>query len=167
MQCNDLKDSLLPWIVLSIIIHLIIITFFHLIILPEKNSILPIETKILNEEKRINITLLPKEDQSIINEISTKDDSLILKSILKTDERICSGKDNSYIGVGFLWTPVDNIIVHAPEYYPAYRAGIREGDIVLNPEDPIINGYIRLNIIRSGERLEFNIKVDNICFQNN
>jgi hypothetical protein len=37
---------------------------------------------------------------------------------------------HKYIGVGFMYDQNTHVILQAPEHLPAYKAGIREGDII-------------------------------------
>jgi predicted metalloprotease with PDZ domain len=146
--------------------------FYHLIHFPKKYVVtstppVPEATVPKKEEKRIEVRLLPKEKpQPVIdNLLPLKSDLPIPKPTYKTDERVCDGKDKSYKGVGFIWNPQTNVITHIPEFYPAYQAGMRKGDMVINPENPISNDRIHFFVVRSHAQLEFNVKVDKICFQ--
>lgn len=82
------------------------------------------------------------------------------------DPRICEKRDSTYIGVGFMYTPGSNLIYHVPQGYPAYLAGIREGDIL---EDPFPerdkDDYEIVYVQRSQDHLHFRIKAEKICFQ--
>ena len=58
-------------------------------------------------------------------------------------------------------------VVEVPEWYPAYKAGIRLGDVVLNNES--IRGepgtFVAVRIIRDNQELTFIIKRDIICYK--
>lgn len=81
------------------------------------------------------------------------------------DKKICELADNTYIGVGIIFAPFNDTISYAPEQYPAHKAGIRVGDTILNPVEPIIDGYIKFEIMRGIERFVFNVKAEKICYQ--
>ena len=81
------------------------------------------------------------------------------------DKKICELADNTYIGVGIIFAPFNDTISYAPEQYPAYKAGIRVGDTILNPTEEMINGYIKFEIMRGIARFTFNVKAEKICYQ--
>ena len=84
----------------------------------------------------------------------------------KTDEIICDGKDKTYKGIGIIHSiSSPYAVLHAPVYYPGYIAGIREGDLVLNPDVQTVNGYVDIEVLRSHNGpLKFHIKAETICF---
>ena len=84
----------------------------------------------------------------------------------KRDEVMCAGKDNTYVGVGIKIQPGSDTIVAAPEQYPAYRAGMRVGDFIIDPFGvDIVDGYMDFKIMRHTEVFQFHIKVENICYK--
>lgn len=88
------------------------------------------------------------------------------KKVYKRDEVICSGKDNTYIGVGIMIQPGSDTVTSAPEQYPAYIAGMRVGDFIIDPFfSNIVDGYIDFDVRRGTDILKFHIKVDNICYK--
>lgn len=88
------------------------------------------------------------------------------KKIYRRDEVICSGKDNTYVGVGIMIQPGSDTVTSAPEQYPAYMAGMRVGDFILDPfSTQIVDGYIDFDVRRNTDILKFHIKVDNICYK--
>ena len=88
------------------------------------------------------------------------------KKVYKRDEVICSNKDNTYVGVGLIIQPGSDTVVSAPEQYPAYIAGMRVGDFIIDPFFVnIINGYLDFDVRRGIEILQFHIKVENICYK--
>lgn len=84
----------------------------------------------------------------------------------KRDEIMCAGKDNTYTGVGIMIQPGSDTIIKAPEQYPAYRAGMRVGDFIIDPFGvDIVDGYMDFRIMRHTEVIQFHIKVENICYK--
>lgn len=82
-----------------------------------------------------------------------------------TNEQICSGKDKNYIGVGMIIQPGTNRVTNVPEQYPAYKAGIRNGDIIVDPYGPtIMNGYVSFDIRRGDQILNIKIHAEKICY---
>jgi hypothetical protein len=81
------------------------------------------------------------------------------------DDLFCADKSQVFLGVGVLYSRDDGMVTYAPEYYPAFRAGIRTGDLILNPDDQVdASGYITLKISRQGRSLIFRIKAEKICY---
>jgi hypothetical protein len=88
------------------------------------------------------------------------------KKVYKRDEVICSNKDNTYVGVGLIIQPGADTVLSAPEQYPAYIAGMRVGDFILDPFfTQIVNGYLDFDVRRGTEIIKFHIKVENICYK--
>ncbi len=117
------------------------------------------------QEKMVEVTLLPRE-KLITSEVQdAPPNDIPVSPKYKTDTKICTGKDKTYFGVGFIWNPQTNVITHAPEDYPAYKAGIRQGDMVMNPAEEYIDGYVTFEVVRSFQQLRFRVKGDNICYQ--
>jgi hypothetical protein len=116
------------------------------------------------ESKPVEVTLKVMEHTPARPEQS-KNDLPANKPKYETDSVICSGKDKTYVGVGLVYQPGSNLVTRAPPGLPAYDAGVRIGDFILDPDAPMINGYITFNIRRSFTFLVFHIKADNICFQ--
>jgi hypothetical protein len=82
------------------------------------------------------------------------------------DPEICKLGGQHYEGIGILHSFGTEIVISAPAEYPAYRAGIRVGDTVM--ELYKIPGakakYVKVH--RSGvpDPLEFMIPMEEICF---
>jgi hypothetical protein len=116
----------------------------------------------------VEITILPLKSKLAIvaNDVPEISNNEMPSPKYKTDERICTNKDKNYFGVGFIWNPGTGRIIYAPEDYPAYKAGMRPGDFVMNPDADFSDGYIDLFVVRErGQQYHFHIKGDNICFQ--
>jgi hypothetical protein len=88
------------------------------------------------------------------------------KKVYRRDEVICSNKDNTYVGAGLMIQPGSDTVVAAPEQYPAYIAGMRVGDFIIDPFfTNIVDGYLDFDVRRGTEILKFHIKVENICYK--
>lgn len=89
------------------------------------------------------------------------------KSASAIDEKICAGKDSAYVGVGIIIQPGTDRITSAPVQYPAYRAGLREGDLLINPFSTNISadGYLDLTVERNNVSTKYHIKAEKICYQ--
>lgn len=111
----------------------------------------------------IEVQLIPITEPQ--PEVDAKMEKEGKSAVYPTDGRICNGKDKFYKGVGIIFNPGTNTIIHAPEYYPGYIAGLRVGDYIENTDLIEVDGYIDFDISRYSERLSFHIKADNICFQ--
>lgn len=83
------------------------------------------------------------------------------------DSRVCSNRDKNYLGIGMLYNVGSNLVTYVPTFYPAYLAGVRVGDFLLNPEEPIQDGYINLRFIRGYIEHRLRIKTEMICFNQN
>lgn len=102
----------------------------------------------------------PKEDNTV--------SITIIKAPKKTvkEESPCED-DMSFGGIGIQHDIRTMEIIDVPSGYPAALAGIRVGDILLNPQD--IRGEIgtpvTVYIGRGGELLTFQLIRDKICFK--
>jgi len=113
-------------------------------------------------QQEVEVTLLPPvEHKSII----LPPIDAPAEIIAQVDPDICKNQSDSYMGVGFKYSPFTALIIHVPEYYPAYRAGIRLGDMILDPDTPIVNGYLDIEIMRGYQQMHFRIKAEKICFK--
>jgi hypothetical protein len=143
---------------LSILLHLSLLIYFidfqekYPKVEPIPDAALPLP---------VEVRLLPYSDPSI-GEI--KPDEGLEKIKYPSDGRICNGKDKFYKGIGIIYNPGSFVIIYAPEYYPAYKAGLRIGDRIVDPDIPEIDGYVDIEINRGYSIEQFHIKTDNICF---
>lgn len=82
------------------------------------------------------------------------------------DEVVCNGKDEKYYGIGIIHGPGDGFVSSAPPQYPAYKAGVRVFDRVLqvDPQDDR-RDYAQITVQRNGTRLTFHIRKDYICYR--
>jgi hypothetical protein len=82
------------------------------------------------------------------------------------DPRICNDKDASYIGIGIIYSIFTAVVLSAPSDYPAYKAGIRVDDILLDPHTPADkDGYVIYRILRGKDQLLFRVKQERICYE--
>jgi len=136
----------------SILIHLVVV-------FPLFNKNIPPDQKPVTYNNFRSVELIPIK---VTLEINIKDGGRVKNKI---DSKICDGKDNTYTGIGIVYRFGSNIITHAPESYPAYIAGIRVGDMVVNDGFDLIKGYADIEVKRGNELLKFHIKADRICYQ--
>jgi hypothetical protein len=113
----------------------------------------------------VNVRLIPKLVSAGIQPVPSTGSQAGLKG-KAAEERICRDKDETYQGIGIIYAPLTLVVLEAPESYPAYKAGLREGDVLLEPrKEPDKNGYVIYHVLRDNERLTFQIKQEKICFE--
>lgn len=149
-----MKRSTKVGLAATILLHLSLFLFF-IPIIPTKNTPPPPD-----EIKPLMVRLLPKTDAVHDEVLKGNKDTIVYPA----NSQICGGKDKSYTGIGLIFMPGSHMVIYAPEYYPAYKAGVRVGDYILDPYSNPINGYVDLEIRRGYNTLKFHIKVDNICY---
>jgi len=147
-------------VVCSILIHaavLSLLVFTKLPPPPPKN----------NQESKLNnlrIEILSKNSYTASN--VSADIDKYGKKVFKRDEVICANKDNTYLGVGLMIQPGTDRIVSAPKQYPAYIAGMRVGDFIVDPfSTKVVDGYIDFDVRRGIQILQFHVKAKNICYK--
>lgn len=95
-----------------------------------------------------------------------------IKEFLEPSD-ICK-EESSFGGIGLSFAadskdPMFSIVTAAPGYYPAYGAGIRVGDKVLNNAIPMIKGQVgsvvTVNYLRNNEQKSVSITRAKICFK--
>lgn len=79
-------------------------------------------------------------------------------------EEKCSSKGDTYLGVGIVHNIGSGIISSAPPSYPAYKAGIREGDALIEMYRLPSTNRMRLVVQRGGQTISRTIKMEQICF---
>jgi len=153
----DIKPHKVIGFIFVILLHspLIISFISHPLIIPPKETY---------NQNIVEIKLIPPPSETAPIE-DIKDSLFVPEPKYEIDTEICNGKDNTYLGAGFLYFPGLNVVTSAPPFYPAYKAGLREGDMVANPDANIIDGYMDIVVERNEKILSFHIKVDHICFQ--
>ena len=71
----------------------------------------------------------------------------------------------AYRGIGMQYDP-DEVVTVVPSSYPAYKAGIRLGDEILNPDfQPDADGYDLVDFKRHGKQRSLRIKTQWICLR--
>ena len=71
------------------------------------------------------------------------------------------GKGSMSIGVE---SNIYHRITRAPESYPAFRSGLRRGDILADPSmEPDVDGYGMVDYMRRGKRHHLRSKTQWIC----
>jgi hypothetical protein len=112
------------------------------------------------ERDSLKVELISAAPPSVAKQLKPGDKGYV------RDEQMCEGKDNTYTGVGIMIQPGSDTVIKAPEQYPAYRAGMRVGDFIIDPFGvDIVDGYMTFKIMRHTEIMEFHIKVENICYK--
>lgn len=87
-------------------------------------------------------------------------------AIAAAKKAVCRDRKSSYVGIGVLWQFGSGLVLEAPPGFPAHRAGVRKGDVIVNPFfEPDRRGMIHVIIERDGKTFNFWIKPDKICFE--
>lgn len=111
----------------------------------------------------IFVDLLPPNTES--KDLISDSRDIAVDQTYPLDSLICGDKIKSYRGAGLLYSTFTNLVSYAPEYYPAYKSGIRVGDKLLNPGAfANANGIMTLYIDRDGKILTFDVPVAEICY---
>jgi len=140
-------------IICSIILH--IIPFLFLIKLVDKTQVSAIPPGVVT-----NVRLIPIAEQGIQQEKKPKGDF----TVYEKDEVVCEGKDSSYLGIGLLFQLGTGVVSFVPKQYPAYKAGIRVGDMMVDPWVTEVDGYMDIEVVRGYQHLKFHVKMDTICY---
>jgi hypothetical protein len=143
----------------TLIIHLSLLLQFIVIPITKKPPPPPPPG---SEQKEISVALLPPIEHSSIVTPPVDSSSELVAQV---DPNICKDQGKTYLGVGFRYSPFTNLVTHIPEYYPAYRAGMRIGDMVLDPDTPIVDGYLDIEVVRGYQQMHFRIKAEQICYK--
>lgn len=156
------------YILLSILLHTILFSLF--IFNNEKY-----QEQLRNKKVFIDLNIVEVNitDENTFEENEEKGEVAVNKKIENKKENTC---ENFYIGIGI----VSNLVIKNDEYwllvnkvyetYPAYKAGIRVGDLILEKE-PIRDGgpigsVIDLVIDRNGEIFVLSVNRGKICVEN-
>lgn len=82
------------------------------------------------------------------------------------DPSKCDAAGLNYTGIGITYSTFTQRIIDAPTSYPAYQAGIRANDTLVNPKSaPDAEGYVTVRIIRDDLEMVFKIKQTKICYE--
>jgi hypothetical protein len=81
----------------------------------------------------------------------------------------CPDKTKIYEGIGIIYDPSTGRVLQAPPSLPAYRAGVRVGDVFVNAypggSNGIHNGIAEFDFFRSATRFTLKIPTEKICFE--
>jgi predicted metalloprotease with PDZ domain len=80
-------------------------------------------------------------------------------------EEKCSSKGNTYLGIGVVHNIGSGIISSAPVDYPAYKAGIREGDVLVEMYRLPSTNKMYVSVTRNGRTITRTITMKQICFR--
>lgn len=139
----------------SITVHLIVIVAFFLTPtppLPQKA-----EPPFPTDDTPTNVTLL-------MDEAEMSNGMGISNQPLTFDGNPCPPGAKTYLGVGISYNQVTGQIEQAPSAHPAYKAGIRVGDLLVNNPYPDENNMMHLNIIQGNHQQTLSIKATQICY---
>jgi hypothetical protein len=152
---RDRKISIL----LSVLLHLFLVILLVVPLLLEGEK---------KEEQKQQGTEEQRDFTEFLHEGKKTDDPQeifdvdIVESVSDEAGEVCTLETSSYIGIGIVYSYITQEIIQVPAEYPAYKAGIRIGDIYTNSSD---NGDIRnIEILRDGQSLKFQIKTKPICY---
>lgn len=106
------------------------------------------------EEKSIQVTLVTA---------GNGDNSIQVDDGQKLTPNHINNCPKAYNGIGFTYEEVSQLINDTPHDMPAYQAGIRVGDMLLD-STPTKDNKIFVRVLRYGQLLTFTIKRGKICF---
>ncbi len=77
--------------------------------------------------------------------------------------RCSAGK--AYVGIGVQSNVYQKVVV-VPESYPAFKAGLRRGDVLTDPDmEPDAEGYDTVDFTRHGKHHRLRVKTQWICLR--
>lgn len=153
-----MKTSKKVGLVCSILIHILPLLFLISLAVPKGEGNNP------KQENTVRVTLLPLKKENFPQQQQVGKTGK--ENQITVDEKICKDKDPSYEGVGFEYDPGTGIINNVPEFYPAYKAGVRLGDFLPMPYIIPKNGYLDFFVIRGYQKIYFHVKTEKICYMN-
>lgn len=112
-----------------------------------------------NGENTIFVNVVDKEDQV---PSSGQGDVSISEAKKKED---CK---SWYGGIGITQDYITGQITEAPEYYPAYKTGLRVGDVIISNSIEIrgeVGTQVKIIVSRNGNLLDFDVIRDKICYK--
>lgn len=80
------------------------------------------------------------------------------------DGKICPPGTKTYLGIGIVYEMDTGEITQAPDVLPAFKAGIRVGDLLLNNPFPDAAGMMYPKILRGYQQITFEIKTTQVCY---
>lgn len=139
-------------IICSLLLHIVIVLL----------ALTVIDDRVIKHvaaRKTIDIVLLPPPNDIVLTNANGTGQKAYPYSKI-----YCEHNNREYRGVGIIINFETSMILDAPVYYPAYKAGLRIGDFIIESPPVTNDGYADFEIIRGYDKLRFHIKVDNICF---
>ena len=91
-------------------------------------------------------------------------DATTNEPLYTADGKVCPPGAKTYLGVGFVYETDTGEIHQVPTVLPAYKAGIRTGDLLLNDPYPDAAGMMYIKILRGYKQINFEIKAAEICY---
>jgi hypothetical protein len=113
-----------------------------------------------DEPKPVQVELLPR---SVIHEDSKLGPDPGIAGA--PDPKICANKDPSYEGIGIIHSYGTDLVLSAPAEYPAYKAGIRVGDMLVEIYRIEGTKFMFVHVNRHGNHLKFKVPIEQICFR--
>ena len=119
-----------------------------------------------SDGKKIEDISKPEVTEVILIERKTPMPSMEQLQKQEHERKLAQCKD-SFGGIGVTHDPMTGTITTAHKFYPAWEAGIRDGDRLVNPERlrGKIGTSVTVTLIRNGETLTFNLIRGKICVQ--
>ena len=118
----------------------------------------------------------PVEHQEERKELKQQDRDLhIVEATIHSEEgengngggdKNCSADEDFYFGIGMVHMPFTGEVIEVPESYPAFKAGIRQGDKVVDFYNlPGGDGIIHVTFQRGQVQKSLRIRKEKICFK--
>lgn len=139
-------------IVCTLVIHLAVL-FFAIFSFEEEKKERPKEPP---KETSLSVRLLKPEQKQ--KEPPKKSEGFV------PDKTVCESKHPSYEGIGIVHQLGTSMIIMAPEQYPAYQAGIRVGDMIVEMYKIPNSNLMFVEVNRHGVNLSFKVKRQKICY---
>jgi hypothetical protein len=143
-------------IVGTLLIHLSVLLY---LLWPSVHSPPPPPRSTPEEPKPVQVRLIPK--RSLSKELKPGQEPGINGA---PDPRICENKDLSYEGIGIIHSYGTELVTSAPAEYPAYRAGVRVGDMIIDLHRIEGTRFMFFRLNRHGVYFTFKVPIENICF---
>ena len=142
-------------ITITVLLHLLVVV--ALLWQPTKVQEPPTAPPPPKREKFLEVRLLPPDTvDGVQNDGNTPAGGEVTQR--------CANGDNTYLGVGIVHNLGSGYISSVPRIYPAYKAGIREGDILVEMYRIPSTDKMHLVVERDGLNISRTIKMEQICF---
>lgn len=164
MKDSNYKAFTIVAIICSLLLHSIIFVFVYAS--SHDNSEPHNKTEEVSTMSFLPLVDEPTSSDEDVTGNIPKQQITITNDVTQNEMHLCADNDKTYMGAGFTFTPFNGEIIDAPSYYPAYKAGIRIGDVLLNTDAKIDSkGFISFNILRDHFTHVYLVRADKICFQ--